>query len=99
MSNSIGERLIAHFGEDFVRELSENFPNATIPGEKFWASRQKDRFLKHLSDPCFREYTPKKFAQHYDVSLRSIYVWLRAAARAKKNAASPSLHLSNTRSL
>jgi hypothetical protein len=52
-----------------------------------------------LSDPRYREYTPKMFAQHYEVSLRTIYIWLRAASQAKKTASSFSLHQSNTESL
>ena len=84
MSEHVGFKLVSHFGEDFVRELTEHFPNTTIPGKRFWLQYNRKKFLQDYARRLYRQETAAMLAKRYRVSTRTIYVWI-AQARLRRS--------------
>jgi hypothetical protein len=81
MANFIGDKLVGCFGEEIARELSEKFPNATIPGKKYWVQRRKVQFMDDHAKHLYDHETPHMLARRYNISLRTYYVWNKEAIR------------------
>jgi hypothetical protein len=84
MTHQIGQALIVELGEDEARDLSDKFPNATIPGKKFWVRRANAQFREDYRCHRVDQETPEVLARRYGVCLRTIFAWRRDAIRDAK---------------